>query len=179
MVSIAVFSIVMVTAMSALINVIDADSKAQAIKTAVDNVNFALDGISRDMRMGKEYSCYKADTNSFSGDCPLGGDGVRFKSSKSGNPYIYYKINGTHLESCVSSGDTHADGCDSTYSALTSAEVDLKSVKFYVIGTGDDTKQPRVVITVSGEAGSKAKTRTNFDLQTSVSQRTRPEKATL
>ena len=182
MVAIAVFSIVMVMAMGALLNVIESNNKAQSIKTAVDNISFALEGISKDMRMGTEYSCSK-DGSNFNGDCSDGGMAISFKSSKSGNPYVYYKflINDKSIGqilSCVSVGNTSGTDCDNPtgYLPLTSSEVNLTSVVFYVLGS-DSSKapipnrtQPRAIIVVEGTAGSKAKTQTSFDLQTSISQ---------
>ena len=170
MVAIAVFSIVMVTAMSALINVINADKQAEAIKTAVDNISFALDGISRDMRMGAEYQCLDSSGN-ITACVSSGNAGVTFKSSKAINTYAYYKFSNYQIQSCT---NTSNSGC-SNFSALTSSEVTLTSVKFYVLNDDPSTQiveQPRAIITVSGEAGSRVKT--DFDLQTSVSQRTRP-----
>ncbi len=183
MVAIAVFSIVMVTAMSALLNVIDANNKARAIKTAVNNVNFALDSISRDMRVGTEYSCSDDGGASFGGDCPNGGDAISFKSKKDGEPYLFYRyvprvpgVSPGRLESC--SDPDSGTFCVAGYSAITSADVDLTNVRFYVQRVQDPVPllgitQPYVIITISGKAGSKAKIETTFDLQTSVAQRNR------
>lgn len=186
MVAIAVFSIVMVTAMSALLNVIDANNKARAIKTAINNISFALEGISKDMRMGTDYSCSSSgDIPNFSGNCPDGGKALRFLSSKldssNNRQYAYYKfietdINGKEVGqilSCI--GGSNSSDCTGTYSAVTSSEVDLNNVTFYILNVGEAGKQPRMLMTVNGEAGTKEKIKTTFDLQTGVSQINRPE----
>lgn len=169
MVAIAVFSIVMVTAMSALLNVIDANNKARAIKTAINNISFALEGISKDMRMGKEYGC--VDENGASVDCETTGNiGISFTSSKTANPVIKYVFKDSQIFSCVGSA------CN-TFFALTSPEVKLTNVKFYILGVESPdvlNTQPRMLMTVSGEAGTKEKIKTTFDLQTGVSQINRP-----
>jgi len=179
MVAIAVFSIVMVTAMSALLNVISADTKARSIKTAINNISFALEGISKDMRMGKEYGCLD-NVGSPTLCVPGGNDGVYFKSSKIvagvSNPYIYYIFTNNQIKSCVGGGVGSI--CTGVYSALTSLEVSLTSVKFYVLNNDVATpakEQPRAIITVTGKAGptSKPQLQTDFNLQTSVSQRQR------
>jgi len=186
MVAIAVFSIVMVTAMSALLNVIDANNKARSLKTAINNISFALEGISKDMRMGTDYACGD-DGNTSKTDCTGGVNTISFMSSKIGVGYIYYKQATTTLPngknvgqifSCVST--TGIGPCSGSYSAITSTEVNLTSVKFYILGEIDSTlpagngrTQPRMIMTVSGEAGSKEKIKTQFDLQTGVSQITR------
>lgn len=189
MVAIAVFSIVMVTAMSALLNVVDANNKARAIKTAINNISFALEGISKDMRMGTEYACGQSGNTSKT-NCTDGVDTISFKSSKTiggiVNPYIYYKFVKTNINdkqvgqifSCISNAGTGPCNGGGGYSAITSTEVNLTSVKFYILGVEDpDLKstQPRMLMTVRGEAGSKEKIKTTFDLQTGVSQINRPE----
>ena len=58
---------------------------------------------------------------------------------------------------------------------ITSSEVNILKMKFYVLNANDNTKQPRMIMTLTGEAGVKDKIKTDFDLQTSVSQRVRPE----
>ena len=82
MVAIAVFSMVMVTATSALLNVIDANNKAISIKTAINNITFALEGISKDMRVGSDYSCYDSISSSFVGSCPSGGSYIQYRSQR-------------------------------------------------------------------------------------------------
>jgi prepilin-type N-terminal cleavage/methylation domain-containing protein len=175
MVAIAVFSIVMVTAMSALLNVIDANNKARSLKTAINNVSFALEGISKDMRMGKEYNCSgESDTLNFVGNCTGGGEAIRFKSSKENNPYLFYRFVEDEGKGRIEACSDQTDTC-SEYSAITSPEVDLNRVTFYILNVGEIGKQPRMLMTVSGEAGTKEKIKTQFDLQTGVSQIVRPE----
>jgi prepilin-type N-terminal cleavage/methylation domain-containing protein len=180
MVAIAVFSIVMVMAMGALLNVIDSNNKARSIKTAINNISFALEGISKDMRMGTDYAC-GGGGNTVEEDCTGGVDTISFKSSKAGNPYVYYRFNtaNSQVESCISSAGTGA--CDGSYSPLTSSELTLDSVKFYVLGVTHSKDpavtrtQPRVIIVIKGTAGNKnkVKTQTTFDLQTGISQTSR------
>jgi prepilin-type N-terminal cleavage/methylation domain-containing protein len=182
MVAIAVFSIVMTVALGALINVIDANKKAQMIKTAVNNVNFALESISKDMRMGTDYNC-AADINiEPDGDCGAGGEIIKYKSIKEDdNKYVYYRHATTttsdgrqigQIQRCVTSSSCG----DNDYLSLTSNEVNITNMKFYVIGAepvGGTRQQPRVIITLTGVAGTVEKIKTTFDLQTSVSQRNR------
>lgn len=182
MVAIAVFSVVMVAAMSALLNVIDANNKARAIKTAINNVNFALEGISKDMRMGTDYTC---------GDeiCSPGGNAsikyrsnrADFESGDSGpKKFAHYKFEAPQILECLEKNNINC-GANSDYQPITSSEVTLTSVKFYVLNddlaTTDVIEQPRVIIAIRGKAGpsNKEKLQTTFDLQTSVSQRIRVE----
>ena len=187
MVAIAVFSIVMVMAMGALLNVIDSNNKARSIKTAINNISFALEGISKDVRMGTDYACGSNGNTVALTDCSGGVDTISFKSSKEGIGYVYYQYVETggigQIRSCISTTGTGV--CNGTPSALTSTEVNLTDasgnpgVKFYVLGVTDSKKaadirtQPRVIIVINGTAGYKEKTKTTFDLQTSISQTSR------
>jgi prepilin-type N-terminal cleavage/methylation domain-containing protein len=176
MVAIAVFSIVMVVAMSALVNVIDANHKAQAIKTAINNVNFALEGISKDMRMGTAYKCLNEEGVVIDdADCLSGGYGIRYRSPRaflngSIRDYAYYLYDGQQITSCLEKKEE--DDCSNgPFLPITSTEVDITNMRFYLLdGEGS---QPYVIITLSGTAGAKDKIQTTFDLQTSVSQRIR------
>jgi prepilin-type N-terminal cleavage/methylation domain-containing protein len=180
MVAIAVFSIVMVVAMSALINVIDANNKARSIKTAINNISFALEGISKDMRMGEEYACGN-DVSNLSGNCLDGGSAIKYRSQRAyldtttgKNSFAYYKFSGTQLYECLEKElNDNCNGVTAVFSPVTSSEVTLKKVIFYILGVGEAGKQPRMIMTISGEAGTKEKIKTTFDLQTSVSQRKR------
>jgi prepilin-type N-terminal cleavage/methylation domain-containing protein len=171
MVAIAVFSIVMVVAMSALINVIDANKKAQSIKTAINNVNFALESLSKDLRFGSDYACIGETGLLRSDGCSVEGNfGIKYKSSitdENGDTrWVAYFYNEDNKS--IGRDVSLVDDGDYEFIDITSQDVDITSMKFYVI----DNAQPYVVITLSGEAGV-GKTATAFDLQTSVSQRLR------
>lgn len=181
MVAIAVFSLVMVTAMSALINVIDANNKARAIKSAINNIHFALEGISKDMRMGTDYGCIDEDANE-TRCLDTGNIGIKYRSPRADydstedkNKFAYYRFKDTKIEGCLQKGSVTCISND--FQAITSNEVELTNVKFYVLNVedhDDPETQPKMIMTVKGEAGKKDKIRTEFDLQTSVSQRIRP-----
>ena len=185
MVAIAVFSIVMVTALSALLNVIDANNKARSIKVAINNISLALEGISKDMRMGTDYGC-SIDGSSFTneGNCSTGGVMIRYRSPRADlvngkHEFAYYKFEGTQIFECLEKGTLTCIG-DTDFEPITSNEVTIASnSRFYVLGNGLDStglkQQPRMIMTVGGTAGTKAKTQTTFDLQTSISQRIRPQ----
>jgi prepilin-type N-terminal cleavage/methylation domain-containing protein len=187
MVAIAVFSIVMVVATGALMNVIDANRKAQAIKTAINNVNFALESISKDMRVGTEYNCAANIGGSPDLDCPSGGGHlIAYRSQKEFGKFVFYRYDQINvggkqvgqIQRCVGAEDKDV-GC-AAYVAVTSSDINILRMKFYVVGATNadnppgDKSQPRVIITLTGEAGGvQDKIRTTFDLQTTVSQRAR------
>ena len=174
LVAVAVFSIVMMVGVSTLLAMVDANRKAQAIKSVMNNLNFALENMSRTIRTGTTYHCSTSATPpasaSVAQDCANGGLLLAFErqGGSSGNPndQVMYRINSTtqQLERSTNSG--------ASFTAITATEVDISDFKVYVVGSsGADSLQPRVVISVSGTAGVSEKVRTDFKVQTAVSQR--------
>lgn len=57
LVAVAIFAIVMTMSVSALMDMVSATRKAQAIQSVMNNLNVALDGMVRNVRMGTRYHC--------------------------------------------------------------------------------------------------------------------------
>jgi hypothetical protein len=77
--------------------------------------------------------------------------------------HVVYELSGTSLERIINDGNPIA---------MTAPEIVIEHLKFYVLGAGSgDTQQPKVLVSVDGYSGATAETRTNFSLQTLVSQR--------
>jgi prepilin-type N-terminal cleavage/methylation domain-containing protein len=89
-VSVAVFAIVAVVAGGAILKVLDTNKKAQSIQSAITNLNFSLETMTRELRIGSKYYCTNDlndwRTNFISNNCPLfktGDTGVlAFRSSE-------------------------------------------------------------------------------------------------
>ena len=62
MVAIAIFMVVAVVAVAALLKIVDADRKSQTLQDAVNNINFAMDSITREIRVGSRIRARVADT---------------------------------------------------------------------------------------------------------------------
>lgn len=171
-VAIAVFSIVMTVSVGALLSMIDANRKAQSLKSVIDNLNFAVENMSRNMRVGTLYHCETSDilTSDISTpqNCPSGGALLAFESHD-GDPsdssdQIVYRFRNSSLERSLDGG--------ATFLPITAPEVSISDFKFYLTGaSAGDTVQPLVTITVHGTVGVNDRTRTDFNLQVSVSQR--------
>ncbi len=58
-VSLAIFTVVAVVAVGAFLKIIDANKKAQTLQTAMNNINFALESMVREIRVGSNYYCYQ------------------------------------------------------------------------------------------------------------------------
>lgn len=165
LISIAIFSVVMVTAAGALLTTIDANHKAQAIQSVMNNLNFALESMSRAIRVGDTYHCGDSGSlvgNQVPNDCASGSDFFAFRRSND-NKTVYYYLSGTQIFREVNAGGALA---------ISAPEITVENLKFYVQGADVGSQaQPRVTVVIQGYAGATAKIQTPFDLQTTISQR--------
>ncbi len=173
-VAVALFTVVMLVSTAALLALVGANRKAQALQSVMNNLNIALDGMVRGMRMGSDYNgsgdC-NGNTTGSQHDCTDGGSIFSFEAF-GGNPndptdQWVYKYDAT-AKRIYKSEDNGA-----TFFAITAPEVTIDSLKFYVVGTTrGDTAQPKVVIEVKGTAGAfQNKTKTTFAIQATAVQR--------
>ncbi len=162
-VAVAVFVVVMVSGIGALMSMIDANRKAQALRTVMDNLNFALENVTRTMRVGIDYHCGTLGDFNTPRDCALEGDNfIAFKDS--GGKLLIFRLNNGSIEKSSDGG--------ATYLGITAPEIKIQELKFFVRGsTNADQIQPKVLVIVKGIAGVTEKVRTTFNLQTTVSQR--------
>ncbi len=176
MVAVSIFAIVMMIGVGALLALIDTNKRAQAINSVMNNVNAAVESMSRSIRVGTTYHCHTGaatpfpSTLSTTQDCTDGG-GVLFAFEKpSGDrdddgDQVVYRINGTQIERNLFSGVADK------WVAMTAPEVSIDSLEFYVLGSdSSDSIQPRVVMVIQGSANVPGGV-TNFSVQSSVTQR--------
>lgn len=175
LVSMGLFSIVMTISIGSLLSIVDANRKAQNIQTVVDNVAFGLDSITRNIRTGYEYSCSDnphPDNNPVrpeTADCSTAQSGFEFTTSDGLHRVAYKHENTTDYKGIVRKIDNGG------WVRLTAPEALVESVSFFVSGTSPlstgDEDQPTVTIVVKGTAGVDASTASNFDIQTTATQR--------
>ena len=162
--------------MGALFMLLDAAKSSRALRSAMDNVNFSMESMTRSIRMGTNYYCVESgsgigmyDTTS-SRDCPIGGTLIAFIPQTiidSGFPRVAYGIfprnNGTNtLQRCEGSNP-----CVS----IVSSDVDIEELKFFVKGSSpNDSIQASVYIIIKGTVMVKG-VPVSFALQTMASQR--------
>ncbi len=58
MVSVAIFSIIMVIGVSALLSVSSANKKSRNLRTVIDSFNYVVEDMSRNFKLGSSYHCY-------------------------------------------------------------------------------------------------------------------------
>ena len=174
MVSVALFSVVMMITTGSLLSLIDVNRKAQALHSVMENLNIAVDGMIRAARMGSTYHCDNSGLITAPADCLQGSNFIAFETY-GGNPntssdqreYWFAKdANGIgRLYESINGGATSYP--------VTAPEVNLQSVVFYVSGsTVQDSFQPKLIVVVKGiTVSTKVKLQTSFTLQATASQR--------
>lgn len=172
LVAVSLFTVVMMVTMGSLLSLVDASRRAQGIQSVMNNLNVALDGTVRALRMGQKYEVssdgYELSFTPFGVDVSdlnarwiyTFEEDTLLPGEPRGRIYKYYK----------------PSGLSRVKVPITAAEVDIDDAKFYITGTPttdiDGTIQPRVMIVIRGKAGfNKDKTTTSFDIQASATQR--------
>ena len=187
MVSVGIFTIVMVVALGALLAIAESDRRAQTLKTITNNLNFAVESMSRNIRTGREYNCGSS----------AGGDCSQASGEPNGDTSLYFRAIDGNIWAYRWSTDCtppNTTGCiqrstngGSTWEVITAPEVVVANcgsqitgtctpgtagLTFYLLGsTQGDIYQPRVIITIRGYVQVSAALRSNFNLQTTVTQR--------
>lgn len=155
LVAVAVFVMVAFIVTSTFLILANANRKAQSIRLVMDNLNFALDSMALRMREGSNYQCYP-DTNPSD---PTSCSGVSFIDG--GNNTINYFLEGQRIYFC-------SGNCAGSI-PVTAPEVEIK--KFVVlINEPEDGGRALAALLIKGVAGD-GKTKTQFNIQTTVSER--------
>lgn len=159
MTAVSIFIIVMTVATGSILNVFDANRKSRSLKTVMNNLNLAVESMSREMRYGYRYHCGSGDILSPQ-SCPSGGVLMSFATST--NSQITYRFNNGSIEKQINDGE---------YIPVTAPEIIIDDMVFYTIGAEtSDALQPKVIVKIRSHAGTRAG-RTDFTLQTLISQR--------
>ncbi|AKM83818.1 MAG: seg [Candidatus Campbellbacteria bacterium GW2011_OD1_34_28] len=153
-VAVALFSVVMTVGIVALLSLVQANERSQRFKIVSNNLNLALESISKEIRVGTGFTC----------DADCSGDTAFSFTSKDNEVIIYRLSTNDRIERSVDGGP---------FIDITAEDIVIDKMEFYVRGNnGTDGFQPKVEIYVSGYSGERDLDRMRFDLQTIVSQRT-------
>jgi prepilin-type N-terminal cleavage/methylation domain-containing protein len=186
MVSVAIFTVVMVIALGSLLSVSGAERKAETLKSVMTNLNFALESMSRTIRTGSNYHC---DTSNISStlvpqDCPNASAGADYMVLEANDSsYVTYCLNANSIwrqrvndAAQIRTSCLPADG----FLQITAPEVIVNDLTFYVkgacssAGSGGctaDAIQPKVLISLDGYINISSVASSTFSVQTSVTQR--------
>lgn len=193
-VAIGIFTVVAVVAVGALLKTIDANKKSQSIKTAVTNLNFALDSMTRELRVGTRYTCgsgaFNISTlNAVGTGCNTGSNNwyIAFYSSRrsisNGTPcnliYVYNFDGSTLSKAQQTACDTQLTSSSlyplitSSFNASNQQDVAIKFAAGTIKVVSGTAAQPYVQLRFRGSAGASEKVKSTFDIQTTISQRLR------
>ena len=167
MVSVALFAVVMTLSVGTLLTLIDANRKAQSLKSVINNLNFGVDSITRNLRTGHTFYCDDDVSEMPEGtqECPDGASGITFTADT--GALVGYQYTESAIERRIVDG-----GDDSGWISLTAPEVVIDDMLFYVTGASeDDNVQPTVTLSVRGTAGVNTDVDSSFNVQTTVAQR--------
>lgn len=162
-VSLGLFSMVMLVVMGAYVTLVSLDRQARASNQLAASLSFGIESMARNLRTGTGYAC---NTNTSSPNCSSGGSSISFTDTQ--GQLITYR-----LRSDGSIGQCTGGLCtDSTAVPLTDRRITISSLRFYVrgVGTGDNL-QPQVTFSVAGTMTTDAGESTSFSIQTSAAQR--------
>lgn len=169
LISVTIFAIVMTIAVGALVTIVDSNRKSQSMQLAVNNVNAAVDHMSWQIRGGSNYYCIDASGGEvFPEDCTTLDQqpGIGF-TGRDGSTYTYRLVDG-RIQRIIIDGEGSEEVADITSS---SNLVTINKLSFSLFGDETSGTQPAVTIVVQGEAGVESDTMSDFNIQTSVSER--------
>ncbi|MBU6231867.1 MAG: prepilin-type N-terminal cleavage/methylation domain-containing protein [Patescibacteria group bacterium] len=189
-VSLMIFSIVAVVALTALVTIINSNAKAQSLESSMTNMDFIMDAMSRELRVGKYYYCASSadgslpltnsDTNPLRAqNCPLGQTPnlIAFQSNTTASsdpncPLVYaYYFAGSGSSYTLEKAEQTACGqsfSPSSYSPILDPAITLTNYSLSV----SSQAYPLVSVQLSGYVtAGKQKNQSYFNLETAMSQR--------
>lgn len=143
-VAIGIFSLVVIIALGSLLNISNIQQKAEAFRIINNNLNFALDLMSREIQMGFNYD--------------VTGSSINFDFGVGEPVKITYSLSDDQIQ-------RSKEGDPYTY-VITDSRIKIENLKFIL----RETNQPMVIITIDGSV-SINKINRHFNLQTTVNQR--------
>jgi len=188
-VSLGVFSVVAVVALGAMVRIISANKKAQTLQSAMTNLNYALESMSRELRVGTRYYCVadaealiplrlSVDTDKCpSGASSSGGVLLAFNSSKVDIsvtppcPLVFaYRIRSDGSQYFLEKAQQKICSTpivEEDFYSLTDPNLIITDYRVQV----SDDPYPLASIKLGGYAGIREKEKTYFDVQTAISPR--------
>jgi len=192
MIATALFAIVMIIGTGAVINVNSTHKKTQTLRAVIDNLHFVTEDMARNMRIGANYRCpagflFTAYESGNLTQAPIsGGDpqdcsfspsssnltlafdpvGADFSDTSNTSDQVVFAIDNNGVFKSIDGG---ANFLKVTPSGLT---MDTTKSGFFVTGSGVDGIQPRVTVRFAGEVEYRPGITSDFNLQTTVTQRT-------
>lgn len=162
-IAVGLFAVIMTLASGGYLLMIGLNRQTQGIATGIDNLSFALEVMTREIRTGSAYSC---GLSLGRGDCASGGTSFTFTPVDSGSSVTYRR------ETQVAPGGASVGALTKNGAPLTDPSVDVQSVAFYVTGTTrGDSQPPHVTMVVTGVVAYGAGRTQTFAVETGATMR--------
>ena len=146
-VAVGLFAVIMTLASGAYLFMIGLDRQVQGVATGIDNLAFALEDMTRSIRIGTTYS------------------------GTTGNSFSFTDVNGQPITYSFADSAIQ-ETKNSKTSMLTDPSVTITSLMFYPTGVArSDTTQARVTMVVSGTVSSGPGKTTLFTVETGATMR--------
>lgn len=147
-VALAIFTVVMMISIGAILNIMNVQKRSLGVRSLQDNLNFAIDTMTREIIEGDNYRTI------------------------SGNDFTFDNSNGlTVIYSLVDGQLTRRQDSDPAQS-LTDPKTSITNLKFTTNGTGvNDNAQPMVVINIEASVSINSDIAVSMVMQSVVSQR--------
>ncbi len=189
-VSMGIFTIVAVIAVGSLVRISSLNRQAQSLQAATNNINYILESMSREMRVGSTYDCFDGETY----DGPASGvvfsacnpnsesKGILFRSSNADVGTDNSECNLVYGYWFKKSGDfwsiSKSQQNDCTDPVMTSILPLVDNNNVSITGVVLTNERPtgnyaRFGIELSGYAGKKENEKVDFKIRTMISQRIR------
>lgn len=168
-VSVGLFSVVMLVVMGAYVALISLDRQSRAQNQLAASLSFAVESMARNLRTGTQYDCGAVGgTLNCTGN--PGPDRMTFVDSQN-QTITYIKKNDGSIGQCIGTGSC----LDANAVSLTDRRITISSLQFFVRGVGttgtDQYLQPTVTFSIKGTMVTDAGETTSFTIQTSATQR--------
>jgi prepilin-type N-terminal cleavage/methylation domain-containing protein len=175
MVAVAIFSIVVMISLGAILTVLDANRKARTLTEVMNNMNFSIEMITRSLKTGVEPDYEQLASNEEGenffilsvGSIILDESGFQREKTR-------YRLMKDGERGYIARCTNFSDICSSDeWDPITSDLVDVDRFEAFVVGYGteNDGVQPRTQLFISGTVRVNENISSDFSLQTTVSQR--------
>ncbi|MDB5188744.1 MAG: hypothetical protein JWM92_342 [Candidatus Nomurabacteria bacterium] len=178
LVSLTLFTIVVTAAVGSLYTVNQASARVTAMRTVLDNLNFAMESMSRTIRTGSNIVCGGAGALGgpscpFGGSSSSGGSAISLQSTLGTAQTIQYQW---VIDNTTQNGEIQkcaiVNGGLINCVAITAPEINIQKMYFFVDGADPaDNKQPSVMMIIQGVANAGTQNIAPFAIQTLLSQR--------
>jgi len=182
-VAVGLFSVVMMVALAIILSVVDNNKKVHSVNVVVDNLNFSIDSMVRDIKTGKYYQCGIKSIIQIGGDSGCSGGPKNTAITLVSTLYdkdriVRYEFSNGKIfkSSCdistTNGGATQVVGLGCTpQTELTSSEITITDAAFYINPGSPGSVQPSVFVLIKGTSAINPTEASDFTIQTLISQR--------